>query len=145
MKTMMPSTGQMEKKWYLVDASGKTLGRLASELAKILMGKHKPEFSPHTDAGDFVVVINAEKVVVTGKKEEQKMYRHHTGWVGNLKEVKYRIMMEKHPERILGFAVKGMLPKTSLGRAMYKKLKIFVGPEHNHQAQQPVVLDIKAS
>lgn len=144
MKTVMPSGEQIERKWYLIDASGKTLGRLASEIAKILKGKNKPIYTPYVDTGDFVVVINAEKVVVTGKKPEQKMYRHHTGWVGNLKEVKYKIMMQKHPERILSFAVKGMLPKNSLGRKMFKKLKIYVGPEHKHEAQQPEVLDIKA-
>jgi large subunit ribosomal protein L13 len=144
MKTIMANSGQVERKWYVVDAEGQVLGRLASEIAKILRGKNKPIYSPNADTGDFVIVINAEKVVVTGKKPEQKMYRHHTGWVGNLKEVKYRTLMQKHPERILSFAVKGMLPKNTLGRQMFKKLKIYAGPEHQHEAQQPEVLVIKA-
>ncbi|MBN2852006.1 MAG: 50S ribosomal protein L13 [Clostridia bacterium] len=144
MKTMMANASQVEQKWYVVDADGKVLGRLASEVAKILKGKHKPTYTPHVDTGDFVIIINAEKVIVTGKKETQKLYRHHTTHIGGLKEVSYKAMMEKHPERILQAAIKGMLPKNTLGRQMLKKLKVYVGPEHKNQAQIPEVLEIKA-
>jgi len=144
MKTMMAKTGQVEQKWYVVDAQDKVLGRLATEVATILKGKHKPEYTPHVDTGDYVIIINAEKIRVTGKKASQKLYRHHTGYIGGLKEVSYKTMMEKHPERILKQAIKGMLPKNSLGRQMLKKLKVYVGPEHKNAAQMPEVLDIKA-
>ncbi|MCK5812017.1 MAG: 50S ribosomal protein L13 [Clostridiales bacterium] len=144
MKTMMAKESQIERKWYIVDAEGKILGRLATEVARILKGKHKPTYTPHVDTGDYVIIINAEKIKVTGKKESQKLYRHHTGYVGGLKEISYKTMMEKHPERILKHAVKGMLPKNILGRQMMKKLKVNVGPEHKNHAQQPEVLEIKA-
>jgi len=142
MKTFMAKADSIEKKWYVIDASGQTLGRLASEIAKILIGKNKPEFTPSVDTGDFVIVINAEKVEVTGKKETQKMYRRHTGFIGGLKEVVYKDMMAKHPDRIITQAVKGMLPKNTLGSHMLKKMKVYAGSEHNHQAQNPVVLDL---
>jgi len=142
MKSYVAKPLEVERKWYLVDAEGKTLGRLASEIASILRGKRKPIYTPHVDTGDFVVVINAEKVAVTGKKMEKKLYRHHTGYVGNLKEVPLKEMLAKKPEEVIRQAVKGMLPKNSLGRKMLKKLKVYAGPEHKHQAQKPEVLDI---
>ncbi|HHT96124.1 MAG TPA: 50S ribosomal protein L13 [Clostridia bacterium] len=142
MKTYMAKADSIEKKWYVVDAEGRTLGRLASEIAKILMGKNKPEYTPSVDTGDYVIVINADKVVVTGKKETQKLYRRHTGYVGGLREVVYRDLMAKHPDRIITYAVKGMLPKNKLGRHMLKKMKVYAGSEHNHQAQNPIVLDL---
>ena len=142
MKTFMPKADSIEKKWYVIDANGQTLGRLASEIAKILIGKNKPEFTPSVDTGDYVIVIIAEKIVVTGKKETQKMYRRHTGYIGGLKEVVYKDMMAKHPDRIITQAVKGMLPKNTLGSHMLKKMKVYAGSEHNHQAQNPVVLDL---
>jgi len=142
MKTFMPKADSIEKKWYVIDANGQTLGRLASEIAKILIGKNKPEFTPSVDTGDYVIVINAEKIVVTGKKETQKMYRRHKGYIGGLKEVVYKDMMAKHPDRIITQAVKGMLPKNTLGSHMLKKMKVYAGSEHNHQAQNPVVLDL---
>lgn len=144
MKTKMANNENIERKWFVVDAEGKTLGRFASEIAQILKGKHKPIYTPHVDCGDYIIVLNCEKIVVTGRKETQKVYRHHTGWVGNLKEISYKEMMKKHPERIIIHAVKGMLPKNSLGRKMIKKLKVYVGSEHNHEAQKPEVLEIKA-
>ncbi len=144
MKTMMAKESQVEKKWYVVDAEDKILGRFSTEVAKILKGKHKPIYTPHVDTGDYVIIINAEKIKVTGKKASQKLYRHHTGFIGGLKEVSYKSMMEKHPERILQHAIKGMLPKNSLGRQMLKKLKVYVGPEHKNEAQMPEVLEIKA-
>lgn len=127
---------------YLFDAKGKTLGRLASEIAKILAGKHKPTYTPNQDTGDCVIVINAKEVKVSGNKEAQKVYRHHTGWLGGLKEIPYRRMIERHPERVLEKAVYGMMPKTKLGRAMRKKLHVFAGSEHNMEAQQPVAVEI---
>ena len=146
MKTFMarPETYVNNRKWYLADAEGQVLGRFASEIAKILRGKNKPEYTPHVDTGDHVVVINADKIVLTGKKLDQKLYRHHSGWPGGLKEIKYRHMMERNPERAIELAVKGMLPKNSLGRKMYKKLIVNKGPEHNNQAQkpEPIVFDI---
>jgi len=134
---------EVEKKWYVVDASGKTLGRMASEIATVLRGKHKPIFTPHVDTGDFVIVVNADKVVLTGKKLDQKIYRWHTGYVGHMKERTYRVMMNNRPEEVVLHAVKGMLPKNSLGRQMLTKLKVYSGPEHKHEAQMPVVLEIK--
>lgn len=142
MKTFMPKAQEVEKKWYVVDVQGKVLGRAASEVAKILRGKHKPIYTPNVDTGDFVIVVNADKIVLTGNKLEKKMYRRHTGWIGHLKEVKYRHFLAKQPEKVFELAVKRMLPKNSLGRAMFKKLKVYAGPEHNHQAQKPEVLEL---
>jgi len=142
MKSFVAKPLEVEQKWYVVDASGKTLGRMATEIASVLRGKHKPIFTPHVDTGDFVIVINADKVVLTGRKLDQKIYRWHTGYVGHMKERTYRVMMKDHPEEVVQHAIKGMLPKNSLGRQMLGKLKVYRGPEHNHQAQQPEVLDI---
>ena len=144
MKTVMANSETIERKWFVVDAEGQTLGRFASEVAKILKGKHKPEYTPHVDCGDYVIVLNCEKIKVTGGKENKKVYKHHTGWVGNLKEITYADMMKKHPDRIITAAVKGMLPKNSLGRQLIKKLKVYTGSEHNHEAQKPEVLEIKS-
>ena len=140
MKTFMPNAETVERKWYVVDAEGQTLGRLASEIAKVLTGKNKPIYTPHVDTGDFVIVINADKVVLTGKKLDQKLYRWHTGHPGGLREVKYRDMMNKKPEEVVMHAVKGMLPKNTLGRKMLTKLRVYKGTDHNHEAQQPEVL-----
>ena len=142
MKTFSAKTEEVERDWYVVDAEGKALGRLATEIALRLRGKHKPEFTPHVDTGDYIVVINAEKIGVTGNKEKDKMYYHHTGYIGNLKSVSLGKLRETYPERIIQSAVKGMLPKNTLGRNMFKKMKVFVGAEHTHQAQQPKVLEI---
>lgn len=144
MKTVMANSETIERKWFVADAEGQTLGRFASEVAKILKGKHKPEYTPHMDCGDYVIVLNCEKIKVTGGKENKKVYKHHTGWVGNLKEITYAEMMKKHPDRIITQAIKGMLPKNSLGRQMIKKLKVYAGSEHNHEAQKPEVLEIKS-
>jgi len=141
MKTYMANPDRIERKWYVVDAQGCTLGRLSSEIAKILRGKHKPEFTPHIDTGDYVIVVNADKVKVTGKKMEQKIYYRHSGWVGGLKETTLADMMAKKPEKVVELAVKGMLPKGPLGRSMYKKLHVYAGPEHKQQAQKPEVLE----
>jgi len=143
MKTFMAKAKEVSRKWYVVDASGKPLGRLASQVASILRGKHKPTYTPHVDTGDYVIVVNAEKVVFTGDKLNKKIYRHHTGWPGGLKETTARMLMAKSPEKVIELAVKGMLPHNSLGRAMFKKLKVYRGPEHRHQAQKPEVLDIE--
>ena len=143
MKTFMANPAKIERKWYVVDAAGLTLGRLASEVAKVLRGKNKPEFTPHIDTGDYVIVINAEKVVVTGKKLDQKIYYHHSDYVGGMKETTLREMMAKKPERVIELAVKGMLPKGPLGRQMYTKLHVYAGAEHAHEAQKPEVLEIK--
>ena len=132
----------VKQDWYVVDASGKTLGRLASELARRLRGKHKPVFTPHVDTGDYLVVINAEKIAVTGNKLADKMYYRFTGYVGNLKSESLGQALQRHPERVIETAVKGMLPKNPLGRAMYRKLKVYKGPDHPHASQQPQVLDI---
>ena len=134
----------VQRDWYLVDASNKTLGRLATELAVRLRGKHKPIYTPHVDTGDYMVVINAEKIAVTGNKLEDKKYHRFTGYVGNLKTFSLRTMLADHPERVIEIAVKGMLPKNTLGRAMFRKLKVYKGSEHPHSAQQPQALDIKA-
>jgi large subunit ribosomal protein L13 len=142
MKSFMAKAEEVSRKWYVVDAEGKPLGRLASEVAKILRGKHKPTYTPHVDTGDNVIVLNAEKVVLTGKKLDQKMYRHYSGYPGGMKEIKYRLFMEKRPERAVELAIKGMLPKNSLGRAMYRKLKVYKGNEHEHQAQKPEKLEL---
>ncbi len=137
MKTFMANPASVERKWYVVDADGVTLGRLASEIAKVLRGKNKPIFTPHEDTGDYVVVVNAEKVNVTGKKLDQKMYYSHSDYVGGLKETNLKDMLQKHPERVVEHAVKGMLPKGPLGRQMYQKLFVYAGPEHKHAAQKP--------
>ncbi|MCD6555063.1 MAG: 50S ribosomal protein L13 [Anaerolineae bacterium] len=137
MKTYAVRASEIEREWFVVDAEGKTLGRLASEIAKILKGKHKPIYSPHLDVGDFVIVINAEKVRVTGRKLDQKFYYRHSGYPGGLKSISLRDQLARHPTRVLKAAVRGMLPKNRLGRRMIKKLKIYAGKEHPHQAQQP--------
>ncbi|AFT68003.1 MAG: large subunit ribosomal protein L13 [Cycloclasticus pugetii] len=142
MKTFSAKTEEVEHDWYVVDAEGKALGRLATEIARRLRGKHKPEYTPHVDTGDYIVVINAEKIGVTGNKEKDKMYYHHTGYIGNLKSVSLGKLRETHPERIIQSAVRGMLPKNTLGRNMFKKMKVFVGAEHTHQAQQPKTLEL---
>ena len=140
MKTYMANPDKIERKWYVVDAEGQTLGRLAAEVAKVLRGKNKPEFTPHIDTGDNVIVINAEKIKVTGKKLDQKVYYHHSDYVGGMKETTLREMMAKKPEQVIELAVKGMLPKGPLGRTMIKKLHVYAGAEHAHQAQIPEVL-----
>jgi len=140
MKSYMASPATIERKWYVVDATGYTLGRLASEVAKVLRGKNKAIFTPHIDTGDYVIVINAEKIKVTGKKMDQKIYYHHSDYVGGMKEATLKEMMEKKPEKVIELAVKGMLPKGPLGRTMYKKLFVYAGAEHGHQAQKPEVL-----
>ena len=142
MKSFMASPSTVERKWYVVDAEGKTLGRLASEVAKVLRGKNKPTYTPHIDTGDYVIVVNAEKIQVTGKKLDQKIYYHHSEYVGGMKEATLREMMQKKPEFVITHAVKGMLPKGPLGRQMLKKLHVYAGPEHNHAAQKPETLDI---
>ncbi len=142
MKTFMVSASAIERKWYVVDAEGKTLGRLASEVAKVLRGKHKPIFTPHMDTGDYVIVVNAAKVKVTGKKLNQKVYYRHSDYVGGMKETTLKEMQAKHPERVIEYAVKGMLPKGPLGRDMYRKLYVYAGPEHKHAAQKPEVLEV---
>ena len=140
MKTFMASPATIERKWYVIDAEGMTLGRLASEAAKILRGKNKPIFTPHIDTGDYLIIVNAEKVKVTGKKLDDKIYYHHSKYVGGMKETTLREMLEKKPERVIELAVKGMLPKGPLGRDMYRKLHVYAGPEHKHQAQKPETL-----
>jgi len=140
--TVSAKPAEVRRDWYVVDAEGKTLGRLASEIARRLKGKHKPIFTPHVDTGDYIVVVNCEKVAVSGNKMKDKMYHHHTGYVGNLKSISLEKQLQKAPERVLRDAVRGMLPRTPLGRTMMKKLRIFAGPEHTHQAQQPQPLDI---
>ena len=140
MKTYMANPDKIERKWYVVDADGQTLGRLASEVAKVLRGKNKPVYTPHIDTGDYVIIINAEKVAVTGKKLDQKVYYHHSDYVGGMKETTLKEMIAKKPEKVLELAVKGMLPKGPLGRSMIKKLHVYAGPEHKHEAQKPEVL-----
>ena len=140
MKTYMANPDKIERKWYVVDAEGQTLGRMASEIAKVLRGKNKPEYTPHVDTGDYVVVVNAEKVKVSGKKLQQKIYYNHSDYVGGLKETTLAEMMAKKPEKVIELAVKGMLPKGPMGRDMIKKLHVYAGPEHKQQAQKPEVL-----
>ncbi len=140
MKTFMASPATIDRKWYVVDAEGKTLGRLASEVAKVLRGKNKAIFTPHIDTGDYVIVVNADKVKVTGKKLDQKIYYHHSDYIGGMKETTLREMMNKHPERVIEYAVKGMLPKGPLGRQMYTKLFVYAGPDHKHAAQKTETL-----
>ncbi|HET7268975.1 MAG TPA: 50S ribosomal protein L13 [Oleiagrimonas sp.] len=142
MKTFSAKPESVKRDWYVVDATDKTLGRLCTEVALRLRGKHKPEFTPHVDTGDYIVVINAEKVAVTGRKLDNKAYHRFTGYVGNLKTMSLREMLAKHPERVIEIGVKGMLPKNPLGRAMYRKLKVYEGAEHPHTAQQPQPLEI---
>ena len=140
MKSFMASPSTINREWYVVDATGHTLGRLASEVAKILRGKNKPIYTPHIDTGDYVIVVNAEKIKVTGKKLNQKIYYNHSDYVGGMKETTLKEMLAKHPERVIEHAVKGMLPKGPLGREMYTKLFVYAGPEHKHEAQKPEVL-----
>ncbi|BAS67225.1 50S ribosomal protein L13 [Bathymodiolus septemdierum thioautotrophic gill symbiont] len=142
MKTFSAKAHEVKRDWLLIDADGKTLGRLATQVASRLRGKHKPEFTPHTDTGDYIVIINAEKVTVTGNKFDDKTYYHHTGYVGNLKSIKFKDLQAKKPEEIINKAVRGMLPKGPLGRDMFRKMKVFVGSEHTHGAQQPQLLEI---
>ena len=142
MKTYSAKPGSVDKDWYVVDAQGKTLGRLAAEVAHRLRGKHKPEYTPHVDTGDYIVVVNANKICVTGKKAEQKIYYRHSGYPGGLKSILFAKLRDQAPERIIETAVKGMLPRNPLGRAMFRKLKVYSGSEHPHAAQQPQVLDI---
>ncbi len=140
MSTYVANPADIHRKWYVVDAEGQTLGRMASEIARILRGKHKPSFTPFMDTGDYVIVVNAAKVNLTGRKLDQKMYRYHTNYPGGLKEIKYRDMMQKKPEKVVELAIKGMLPKNALGRAMFKKLKVYAGPVHEQAAQKPEIL-----
>lgn len=142
MKTFSAKPGGVKRDWYVVDAAGKTLGRLATEIAHRLRGKHKAEYTPHVDTGDYIVVINAEKVSVTGRKRTDKIYYRYSGYIGGLKEATFNEMIERRPEKVIEIAVKGMLPKGPLGREMYRKLKVYAGSEHQHAAQQPQVLDI---
>ena len=143
MKTFMANPDKIDRKWYVVDAKGATLGRLASEVASVLRGKNKPEFTPHADCGDYVIIINAAEVKVTGKKLDQKIYYNHSGYVGGMRETTLRELLAKKPERVVELAIKGMLPKGPLGRDMYKKLHVYAGETHGHQAQKPVVMEIK--
>jgi len=142
MKTFTATPSTIKREWCVVDATDKTLGRLATELATRLRGKHKPEFTPNMDTGDHMIVINAEKIKVTGNKLEDKMYHHHTGYIGNLKSISLGKLLEKHPERVLQKAVKGMLPRNPLGRAVFRKLHVYAGPDHPHEAQQPTQLEL---
>lgn len=142
MKTFSANPDKVKREWFVVDASDKVLGRLASKIAHRLRGKHKPEYTPHVDTGDYIVVVNAEKIAVTGNKANAKTYYHHTGHPGGIKEISYKDMLENNPTRIIEKAVKGMLPRNNLGRAMFSKLKVYAGTEHRHEAQQPKVLEI---
>lgn len=142
MKTFSAKPAEVKRDWFVVDAADKTLGRLASEIARRLRGKHKPEYTPHVDTGDYIVVVNAEKIRVTGNKASDKMYYRHTGYVGHMKSASFDQMIDKHPERVLQLAVKGMMPKNALGRSMMRKLKVYAGPEHVHSAQQPAPLSL---
>ena len=144
MKTFSAKPEDVRRDWYLVDATNKTLGRLSTEIARRLRGKHKPEYTPHVDTGDYIVVVNADKIRVTGNKMKDKMYHRYTGYIGNLKSMSLEKLMDEHPERVLEYAVKGMLPRNPLGRKMLSKLRVFAGPEHQHEAQQPIPLDINA-
>ena len=143
MKSYMANPSTVERKWYVVDATDIPMGRLASQVATILRGKNKPTFTPHVDTGDYVIVINSDKVKLTGKKLQQKMYRHHTGYIGNMKEENYQKLMSERSDFAIELAVKGMLPKTHLGREMLKRLKVYKGAEHNHEAQKPEILVLK--
>ena len=143
MKSYMARPHAVERKWHLIDAEGQTLGRLATEVSRLLRGKNKPQYTPHIDTGDFVVVVNAEKIVATGKKAEQKVYRRHSGYPGGLKETSYEAMLERKPTEILRRAVRGMMPRTRLGRQQFRKLKIYAGPEHPHEAQNPQPYEVR--
>ncbi len=145
MKTPLPKIDEIERKWYVIDAKGLVLGRMATEIAVRLRGKHKPVFTPHLDTGDFIVVVNAEKIKLSGNKLNDKMYHRHTGYMGGLKSMNARTMLEKKPEEVIRLAVKRMLPKNKLGRKQLKKLKIYTGPEHPHQAQMPEALELRAA
>ena len=142
MKSYMAKPNEVERKWYLIDAEDKVLGRLATEVASILRGKNKPIYTPHVDTGEHVIIINADKIKLTGNKLKQKNYTYHTGYPGGLREIPYSLLMEKNPEKIIELAVKGMLPKNRLGRSMFRKLRVYRGTEHNHQAQQPEIYDL---
>lgn len=142
MKTFSAKPAEVSRDWYVVDATGQTLGRLSTEIARRLRGKHKPVYTPHVDTGDYIVVINAEKVRVTGNKLKDKMYHHHTGYIGNLKSISLEKLLDESPERVIEYSVKGMLPKGPLGRKMLSKLRVFAGPEHEHMAQQPIPLEM---
>lgn len=142
MKTFSAKPAEVKRDWFVIDAEGKTLGRMATEIARRLRGKHKPEYTPHVDTGDYIVVINAEKVTVTGNKAKNKLYHHHTGYMGGLKTTNFEKLIKEKPEHIIQTAVKGMLPKNPLGRAMFRKLKVYAGSEHQHAAQQPKVLEV---
>ena len=142
MKTFSAKPAEVRRDWYVIDAEGQTLGRLATEIARRLRGKHKPEYTPHVDTGDYIIVINAEKIGVTGNKETDKIYYHHTGYIGNLKSISLGKLRKTFPDRIIRKAVEGMLPRNPLGRAMFKKLKVYAGSSHDHQAQQPKVLEL---
>ena len=143
MKTFMASPATIDRKWYVVDAEGKTLGRLASEVAKVLRGKNKPTFTPNIDMGDHVIIINCNDVILTGNKLNQKVYRHHSGYIGGMKEISAKVMLEKNPEKAMTLAIKGMLPHNSLGRQSLKKLRVYAGAEHENQAQKPEVWEVK--
>ncbi|MEE9412874.1 MAG: 50S ribosomal protein L13 [Methylococcales bacterium] len=142
MKTFSAKPAEVKREWFVIDAEGKTLGRMATEIATRLRGKHKPEYTPHVDTGDYIIVVNAEKVHVTGNKEKDKIYYRHTGYIGNLKQTSLGDLRKQHPERIIENAVKGMLPKNPLGRDMYRKLRVYKGSDHGHQAQQPKQLEL---
>jgi large subunit ribosomal protein L13 len=142
MKTFSAKPADVRRDWYVVDATGKTLGRLSTEIARRLRGKHKPEYTPHVDTGDYIVVVNAEKIRVTGNKLKDKMYHRHTGYIGNLKSTSLEKLLDERPERVIEYAVKGMLPRGPLGRKMLSKLRVFAGPEHTHAAQQPIPLEV---
>lgn len=144
MKTFSAKAKEIVRKWYLIDATDKVLGRLSTEVARRLRGKHKAEYTPHADTGDYIIIINAEKVRVTGNKAADKIYHHNTGYPGGLKSISFEKLIDRHPEKILELAIKGMLPKNPLGREMYRKLKVYAGPQHQHHAQQPEVLEISA-
>lgn len=144
MKTFSAKPEEVRRDWFVVDAAGKTLGRLSTEIARRLRGKHKPEYTPHVDTGDYIVVVNADKIRVTGNKMKDKMYHRYTGYIGNLKSMPLEKLLAEKPERALELSVKGMLPRNPLGRKMYSKLRVFAGPEHSHQAQQPIPLEINA-
>ncbi len=142
MSTYMPKAGDITRNWYLIDAEGQTLGKVATKAADLLRGKHKPTFAPHMDCGDHVIIINCDKIVLTGKKLEQKMYYHHTGYIGNMKQVKYSTLLAKKPEFVMTKAVKGMIPDTTIGRQALTRLRVYAGPEHNHAAQKPEKVEL---
>ena len=142
MSTYMPKAGDITRNWYMIDAEGQTLGKVATKAADLLRGKHKPTFVPHMDCGDHVIIVNADKIVLTGKKLEQKMYYHHTGYIGNMKQVKYSTLLAKKPEFVMTKAVKGMIPDTTIGRQALTRLRVYAGPEHNHAAQKPEKVEL---